>query len=136
LASRRLPEVDPIPASVRRFVEERIESVGLLDVLMLLHSRPHRAWTAAELSREVRSERHWAEVHLEYLRSQALLTAEPGPNGRAYRYGPPSGELDDVVGQLSEAFRKHPVSVIRLIFRQPSPERLGALEASRLRQQR
>jgi hypothetical protein len=124
-----------VPAAVRRFIEERIESVGLLDVLLLLHAEPRRAWTPAQLSREVRSERHWAEVHLEYLRSQALLTTTQGPDGPAYRYDPSSRELDGVVGELSEAFRKQPVSVIKLIFRHPPAERLGALEASRLRRQ-
>jgi hypothetical protein len=125
--------VGRVPASVERFIEERIESVGLLDVLLLLHSHPQRTWTAAELSREVRSERHWAEVQLEYLRAQALLTTEQGPRGLAYRYGPSRRQLDGVVRQVSEAFRRQPVSVIRLIFRQPSAERLVALEAARLR---
>ena len=40
---------------------------------------------------------------------------------------------DDASGQLSEAFRSQPVNVIKLIFRQPSAERLAALEAYRLR---
>ena len=130
-----MSEVERIPVSVRRFIEERIESVGLLDVLLLLHAEPHRSWTPAQLSREVRSERHWAEVHLEYLRSQALLATTQGPDGRSYRYDPFSRELDRVVGELSEAFRRQPVSVIKLIFQQPPAERLGALEASRLRRQ-
>ena len=123
----------PIPDPVRHFIEERIESVGVLEVLLLLHSQPGRSWTPAELSRETRSERRWAEIQLEYLRMHTLLTLEGTDGERAYRYEPRRPEVHRIVDHLSEAFRSQPVNVIKLIFRQPSAERLAALEAYRLR---
>jgi hypothetical protein len=123
----------PIPGPVRRFIEERIESVGVLEVLLLLHSEPGRSWTADELSRKTRSERHWAEVQLEYLRMHTLVTLDGADGERAYRYAPRGPGVHDIVDQLGEAFRSQPVNVIKLIFRQPSAERLAALEAYRLR---
>jgi hypothetical protein len=129
--------VERIPEPVRRFVGECIESVGLLEVLLLLQSDPDRAWTPAAVSREIRSERGWAELQLEYLRTHGLLEAERGTGERAYRYSPSRPELDAVVGQLREAFETRRVAVIRLIFRQPQVERLRAFsEAFRFRRER
>lgn len=129
--------MERIPEPVRRFVDECIESVGLLEVLLLLQSDPGRAWTPTAVGREIRSERGWAEVQLEYLRTHGLLEAERGSGEPAYRYGPARAELDGIVGQLREAFETHRVTVIRLIFRQPHTERLRAFsEAFRFRRER
>jgi hypothetical protein len=129
--------LERIPEPVRRFVDECIESAGLLEVLLLLHSDPDRAWTPSAVSREVRGERGWAEVQLEYLRTHDLLAAERGRGEAAYRYSPSRPELDVVVGQLREAFETRRVTVIRLIFRQPRAERLRAFsEAFRFRRER
>ena len=128
--------MERIPEPVRRFVDECIESVGLLEVLLLLQSDPDRTWTPAAVSREVRSERVWAEVQLEYLRTHGLLEAERGAGDPAYRYSPSRPEQDQVVSQLREAFATRRVRVIQLIFKQPQTERLRAFsEAFRFRRE-
>jgi hypothetical protein len=125
--------VEAIPEPVRRFVDECIESVGLLEVLLLLKSDSARAWTAAEVSREVRSDDAWTEIQLEYLGSHGLLVADRSGDP-AYRYNPLRPELDVVVEQLGHAFETHRVRVIRLIFHGRSNEPLRAFsDAFRLR---
>jgi hypothetical protein len=129
--------VERIPEPVRRFVDECIESVGLLEVLLLLHSDPARVWTPTEVSREVRSERIWAEAQLEFLRIHGLLEVERGADEAAYRYGPSRPELDGVVGQLRKAFETRRVAMVKLIFKQPQNEHLRAFsEAFRFRRER
>jgi hypothetical protein len=129
--------VERIPEPVRRFVDERIESVSLLEVLLLLQADPMRHWTPTAVSREFRSERGWTEVQLEYLRTHGLLTVERGPGELAYRYSPSHPDLDGVVRELGDAFERRRVTVVKLIFRQPHAERLRAFsEAFRFRRQR
>jgi hypothetical protein len=94
--------LERIPREVQRFVAERIDSVGLLEVLLLLESDPARTWSVPEVSAALRSERTWAEVQLEYLRVEGLLLAD-GQEPR-YRYDPVRPEVEPAVAWLADAF--------------------------------
>jgi hypothetical protein len=124
--------LERIPREVQRFVAERIDSVGLLEVLLLLESDPARTWSVPEVSAALRSERTWAEVQLEYLRVEGLLLAD-GQEPR-YRYDPVRPEVEPAVAWLADAFETRRADVIKLIFSQRPSERLRAFsEAFRLR---
>ena len=124
-----------IAPAVQRFIAERIDSVGQLEVLLLVRSEPERRWSASEVSRELRSESTWAEVQLEYLRVEGLLVATRS-NRPTYRYDRARSELETVVKQVSDAFEDQRAEVIKLIFSQRPSERLQAFsEAFRLRRE-
>ena len=124
-----------IAPAVQRFIAERIDSVGQLEVLLLVRSDPERYWSASEVSRTLRSRRTWAEVQLEYLCVEGLLSARES-NAPSYRYEPTRPELEAVVARLCEAFESQRAEVIRLVFSQRPSERLRAFsEAFRLRRE-
>jgi hypothetical protein len=134
--SRQEDGIERIPPEVRRFVAERIDSVGQLEVLLLVRSDPARNWSVSEVSAELRSDPHWAEVQLEYLRVEGLLVASQDARPR-YRYEPAPPELEDVVARLSGAFEARRADLIKLIFSQRPSERLRAFsEAFRVRKER
>src|SRR5918999_5516721 len=103
-----------ISRELERFIADYVDSVGILEVLLLTRANADRKWSPTEVSRELRTDRAWAEIQLEYLRSRGLLTSQPGDEPR-YRYAPADGRLDRVVAELGDAFAKRRVTVIRLI---------------------
>jgi hypothetical protein len=111
-----------LPPEIERFIADRIDSVGLLEVLVLLASDRERAWSAPEASAALRSGRRWAEAQLEHLRAERLLVVEPGDEPR-YRYRPARPELEAQVERLLQAFESNRAGVIKLVFSQRPRER-------------
>jgi hypothetical protein len=118
-----------IPHAVRGFVGAHIESVGQLEVLLLLHSRRDEDWTAGAVQRELRVAPEAAASRLADLRTRGLVKEEPAGT---YRYAPTS-ELAPVVDALAEAYAARKVSVIKLIYSKPSEQVTTFADAFRFR---
>lgn len=117
-----------VPAPVRRFIAGHIESVGQLEVLLLLRAAADKEWTADEVARAVVTQPASATGWLEQLRGDHLLTLTDG----RYRYAPtPDDEL--AIDGLAESYAKYRVAVIGLIFSKPSEQVREFPEAFRLR---
>ena len=101
---------DAVPEPVRQFLAAHVDSVSLLDVLLLLRAAADKAWTPAEAARALVSSEHMASGHLEQLRGDGLAAA----TGDGYRYAP--GERADVVDQLAECYAHRRHTVIALIY--------------------
>lgn len=110
-----MAEPDFSPA-LRRFVRRCIDSVGTVDVLLLLHAEPERDWTVEEVSERLRSSTFSATRQLEELARKGLFRSpEPG----RYRYGPKNRQLGGHVDELADAYarRRHPL--IAFIYSEP-----------------
>lgn len=101
---------EPVPLSVRQFVVERIASVGILDVLLLLRATPEKTWTTKELGRATVTSEAIAQDHLEQLARHALVRAD----GDGYVYAP--GDDADVVDELADAYARRRHTVIGIIY--------------------
>src|SRR5690606_17703063 len=55
----RLADEEGISPEVRAFIAGQIESVVQLEMLLLLHTDPMRAWSPDELAKELRIEPAW-----------------------------------------------------------------------------
>ena len=104
-----------IPAPVRRFVEDHIKSVGLLEVLLLLESDPSRAWTTKEVSAELRTHGSWAATQLDYLVERGLAARANGGEP-SFRYRPSGAGTRFAVEELRRAFEKRRVGLVSLIY--------------------
>lgn len=109
---------NPISEEVRRFISEYIDSVELLEVLLLLRRDPTREWSAETVSREIRSNPTSVTTRLNNLRSRGLLSVREAP-APLYRYQPKTGELDLAIKGLAEAYAERQARVIDLIFSKP-----------------
>src|ERR671914_11952 len=132
--ARSLPRIlhmgrTELPTAVRHLIAERIESVQQLEILLLLRSAPDKDWSPPEVARalvtQVESSEEWLE---EMTRDRLLVT-----RGRGYRYAPATAELEAAVDGLAESYAKYRVTVIALIFSQPSERVRTFSDAFRIR---
>jgi hypothetical protein len=119
-----------VPAEVRRFIAAEIESVGQLEVLLLLRGAPDKSWTADEVARALVMQAGSATTWLEQMAGGAFV-AEPVAGG--YRYAPASAAVEQTIDGLAESYAKYRVAVIGLIFSKPSEGVTRFSEAFRIR---
>jgi hypothetical protein len=129
-AQRRSPPDDvprraAFPADVRRLVIEHVNSIGALDLVLLLRGGRQEWWTVEDVSRDLRCPPRWAAMHLEQMRDAGLL--EAGDDGR-YAFRPRGARLRAAVEALEEAYATRKGDVVRLILSVPgtTPRRPSA----------
>ena len=95
-----------------RLIERHVESVGTLDLLLLLRAQPSRAWTRDQLCVELRCPPGWVEDELERLRDAGLVAADDG----GHRYAPATPRLRAAMDGVAGAWRRDRAHVARLIL--------------------
>lgn len=121
-----------LPSQARQFIRDRITSVAQLELLLLLRTNPARAWTANELSSELRVQPTWARTELDHMCSQGLLskTDDPEPH---FCYRPATAELEDSVTAVAQAYLVHRVSVVEMIYSRSTDTIRAFADAFKLR---
>ena len=104
---------EDIAEELRSFVLDKISSVSLLEVLLLLYSDPNKLWTASDLSRELRSSEQSAYSHLKELLAAQLVTEREG--GYCFE----AKQFEVLVSKLANLYRERRFSVIGLIYDKP-----------------
>jgi hypothetical protein len=123
-----------LPLHVQELIAERISSVVQLELLLLLHSEPTRAWTSAELATLLRIDPAGADVQLADLTIHKILRSEPGsPLTYQYISGNP---YDSAIAELSRTYNDMRVSVIGLIYSKPSDTLKTFADAFRIRKEK
>jgi hypothetical protein len=120
-----------IPDEARLLIERRIDSMEMLDVLLLLHDSPGREWTAAEAAAALGTGEVSASAHLVALRQSGILAVTMSDDAR-YSYRP-RPELGAAVDALARHFREHPLEVAELIASRPKHKLRLFADAFRLR---
>ncbi len=105
------------PENVRQFIGEHIDSINLLETLLLLRRNAGRNWTAQAVCRELYTSQEASSRRLQQLAELRLLSQEPA--ALTYQYRPATKELQDLVDRLDEAYRVRRVTVINLIYSKP-----------------
>jgi hypothetical protein len=121
-----------IPDHVRRFVAANIDSVGTLEVLLLLRDQRERDWTAGDVARELRSGTDPAADRLAYLRGRGLLS-DAASEKPSFRYAPSRPDIARAVDDLASCYATRRVRVISLIYSKPSDQVLTFGDAFRIR---
>jgi predicted transcriptional regulator len=120
-----------ISQKLKKFINEQIHSVFSLEVLLLLHRKQSRSFTASEVANELGFETEVVQQQLSALASTDLLTTSTGAISE-YRYAPGDRELASLVDQLAHAYSKQRVPILSLILTR-HPDRIrGFAEAYRL----
>ena len=114
---------------MRRFIAAEIESVGQLEVLLLLRGVSDKSWTAEEVARALVMQAPAVAGWLEKMAARGLIAAA----GDAYRFAPPTAEVERTVDRLAESYAKYRVAVIGAIFSRPSEGVTRFSEAFRIR---
>jgi hypothetical protein len=120
-----------VPAPVRQFVAEHIESVAQLEVLLLLRAASDKDWTAPEVARALVTQPESAAAGwLDDLAKRGLAREAGG----AYRFDAPP-ELEPMLDDLAESYAKYRVTVVALIFAKPSDRITSFADAFRIRKE-
>jgi hypothetical protein len=104
--------------AAEQLLASHIDSVGALDLLLLLHGRRDRDWSAAELCETLRCPDAWAVEQLSRLCAVELVSG--GSDGR-YRYVD-GREYGASVDAIAHACRHDRASVTRRIFARPGSQ--------------
>lgn len=101
--------------SAEQLIARHIDSVGALDLLLLVHEHRDRDWSADELCEIVRCPDGWAAEQIARLEALDLLD-EVVPERYRYRSG---GRHGPAVEEIARACRRDRAAVTRLIFARP-----------------
>ena len=126
---------DALPPHVRRLILDDIESVGQLELLLLLHKDPSKEWRAGPAARELHTDPGWALSQLELLASREILQTTGGPDP-GFRFRPSTPELENAVNGLARAYAERRVSIVNMIGSKPDSRIQIFADAFRIRKDR
>jgi hypothetical protein len=121
---------DPVPADVRELIARHIDSVGQLEALLFLRSRPAESWDPRSIAKRLYAPEHDVAQGLEALcREGFLVETEQG-----YRFLC-SAELQARLDRLAETYARQLIPITNLIHAKPRNIRLFS-DAFRFRKDR
>ena len=100
---------------MRHFIRQYIASLEELEILLLLHQEPDRAWTAEQVFKITQSNIVSVAERLKELAAEGFLAAEEGFGG-AFRFRPKSPELVERTEELERVYKLSKYKVVEAIF--------------------
>jgi len=114
-----------IPADARQFLLTSIDSIAQLEGLLWLRAHAGQGWDAATLARHLYVTGTEAAALLAPLAARGLVAVEES----SYSYRPATAELDAMVAQIAELYRKYLIPVTNLIHAKPKESGKSRIEA-------
>jgi predicted transcriptional regulator len=103
-----------ISEGVKTFIREQIQTVPKLEVLLLLHRQQSRAFTLAEVAKELGFEHDTAQEQLTSLEAIGLI--ETNQDKSNYRYHPVNPTIGSIVDRLAIAYPRQRVPILSAIL--------------------
>lgn len=101
-----------ISAKLKQFIFEFVDSVELIEVLLLMRNQPDVWFNAAQISAELRSSPTSIAKRLSRLAHIDLLAYKDDQ----FRFSPHTNELKDIVSELANEYLLRRHSIFELIF--------------------
>lgn len=117
---------DKMIAFIRRYVR----TVGALEVLLLLHRESQRTWSADEIARHFRGSAAAIAEYLAHFKRAGFVVEE---RADAFRYAPKDIDADATVSELAGLYGERPVSVVDVIYTEPSDPVRALADAFKLK---
>ena len=108
--------LESLGPEIKNFISRYVQSIGHLEVLLLLFKRKERAWSPSETSDELRSSLFYAEEQLRELASLGLLTK--GANG-SFKFEPQDSAAERVMPKLADLYQNRRTTLIDAIYARP-----------------
>ena len=103
-----------ISEGLKSFIKEKIQTVLLLEVLLLLHHQQPRSFTAVEVANELGFEKEEAQDQLKAL--QAIGVVQSTLDKPKYSYHPVNAQLRSLVQQLAVGYSEQRVPILSIIL--------------------
>lgn len=120
-----------IPQHVRDFLTTCIDSVGQLEVLLMLYADDQHVWTADEVSRRLRTSHSAAADQLDQLAAHGLLL---GDDAAGFRFQAAKADTAIAVRDTAAAYASHRTTVIAAIHSSPANKLQSFADAFKLRE--
>lgn len=101
-----------IPAEVKDFVFQYIDSVEQLEILFLLSADPERYWTANEIHRSLRSNLNSIEKRLAILVWYHFIDKKDGK----FSFKPADPKIVNVIQDLTKSYKVHRHKIYELVY--------------------
>jgi hypothetical protein len=105
----------PLPAELRAFLTEHIDSIAQLEALLLLRDGPDVVWDAQSTAKRLYIGEREALEALAQLAAHGLIAREAS----SYKFDPQSEELSRMVGMLAEYYRRYLIPITNLVHAKP-----------------
>lgn len=107
---------DALPDVARTLIRQHIDSVGRLDLLLILYGDPRVRWSAARMSRQMHTSARWAEGQMEALAAAGILGRATVEGEAGWAYDPADDATAEAVQELVNACRLDWPSVTREVM--------------------
>jgi hypothetical protein len=124
---------DAIPADLKQFLAEHIESLAQLEALLMMLGEPQRAWTCEELARGLYISGDMCLGIVADLERRGLVVREEHSAG--VRYSERDDERTSLLSRLAALYRERRVAVITQIYSNPTSKVQTFADAFRLRRE-
>jgi len=121
---------DTISAETLKFVRSSFSSLWALELLFLMRRENDRAWSVADLTRELRASETLVQAILPDFVKKGLVL-ETARN--VFRYHPAVAELERLVERVAAAYAQNRIKLINEIFRTPEPSAQSFARGFKLR---
>jgi hypothetical protein len=106
---------DVLPAELRGFLEDHIDSIAQLEALLLLRNAPDASWDPQATAKRLYVEDAQVHAVFEHLATHGLVRRE----GDRYRFDPQSDDLLGAISLLADYYRTHLIPITNLIHAKP-----------------
>ena len=120
-----------IPADIREFIVNCIDSIAQLEALLLLQREPNAGWSSGEIAGRLYIKEADALEVLERLRGEEFVSKSDD----TYRFDPKPEERREIVARLADLYARHLIPVTDLVHTKPPRIRAFA-DAFKLRKDR
>lgn len=103
-----------ISAKLKQFIFEFVDSVELIEVLLLIRNHSEKWFSASQISAELRSSPTSISKRLSRLAHIGLLAQDEALD--QFRFSPETDELRDIVSELANEYLLRRHSIFELIF--------------------
>ena len=107
---------DLLGPEIRKFLAKNIDSVAMLEVLLFLFKRKEAAWTAEQITHELRSSLPAVQLRLTRLIAFGLVRGA----GSAFEFDASSDDIARTVEKLHSLHQQYPMRVIEQIYSRKS----------------
>lgn len=106
---------EPLPAELREFLENHIDSIAQLEALLLLRDTPGIVWDVQAVARRLYVGEPEALFALAHLATHSLIKHSEG----RFTFDPTSQELSRGVALLAEYYRAYLIPITNLVHSKP-----------------
>jgi hypothetical protein len=124
-----------LPEHVRRFIVDHVDSVELIDVMLLLKRSAGAELSAEDVSRRLCTSPASAANRLEALRASSIAAARDDAPRTTYRYAPATADLQRAVDDLEREYGARRTRVINLVFSKPNDKIRTFADAFKIREE-